>query len=262
MNLKFILTTISAISVVVIVAVYFTILPSLLYSNSNNLFSSSFVVVETQQQSTIISDHELHGYLEQMKGHLDASIINIQNNNSVLAVAHALHPIEEIVDIINTRLIQTNETLTKEFSTKLNNYVQTVKSNDLNKIMKEKAELENLLNYALDQSISLEKRNNHDYILNVTAELINIASEEYNEAMYNGQIINLLEYQDGQQFIKRAIMLLEESQTLLSSDNDNNKKNIDKIREMEKDIEFKRDPSDVDMNVKDMICEIKKGFYC
>jgi hypothetical protein len=246
MNLKFILTIIFAMLVL-----YFTIIPSL-YSNSN-LFSS----VEAQQST--ISDHELHGYLEQMNGHLDASIINVQSNNSVLAIAHALHPIEEIVDIINNRLIQTNETLTKEFSNKLNNYVQTVKSNDLNKIMKEKAELEKLLNDALDQSISLEKRNNRDYILNVTAELITIASEEFNEAMFNGQIINLLEYQDGQQFIKRAIMLLEESQALLS---DNDKKYIDKIREVEKDMDLKRDSSKVDKDVKDMLCEIKKGFYC
>jgi hypothetical protein len=195
-----------------------------------------------------------------MNGHLDASIINVQSNNSVLAIAHALHPIEEIVDIINNRLIQTNETLTKEFSTKLNNYVQTVKSNDINKIMKEKAKLENLLNEALDQSISLEKRNRGDYILNVTAELITIASEEFNEAMYNGQIINLLEYQDGQQFIKRAITLLEESQALLSSEND--KEYIDKIREIEKNIDLKKDPSEMDRDVKDMICEIKKGIYC
>jgi hypothetical protein len=236
------------------VVVYFSIFPSW-YSDSN-LFSSFFVV---QAQQSTISDHELHGYLEQMNGHLDASIINVQGNNSVLAVAHALHPIEEIVDIINNRLIQTNEILTKEFTNKLNNYVQTVKSNGLNKIMKEKAELENLLNDALDQSISLEKRTNRDYILNVTAELITIASEEFNEAMYNGQIINLLEYQDGQQFIKRAIMLLEDSQAFLS---DNDKKYIDKIREMEKDMNLKRDPSKIDSDVKDMLCEIKKGFYC
>ncbi|HET9807116.1 MAG TPA: hypothetical protein VFP49_09425 [Nitrososphaeraceae archaeon] len=190
---------------------------------------------------------------------MDASIINIQNNNSVLAVAHALHPIEEIVDIINNRLIQTNKTLTKEFSNKLNNYVQTVRFNDLNKITIEKAELENLLNDALEQSISLEKRNNRDYILNVTAELIIIASEEFNEAMYNGQIINLLEYQDGQQFIKRAIILLDNSQALLS---DNDKKYITKIREMEKDLDLKRDPNKVDSDVKDMLCDIKKGFYC
>ena len=243
MKLKFILTKIFAISV------YFTIFPSL-YSDSN-LFSS----VEAQQSS--LSDYEFHDYLEQMIGHLDASIINVQSNNSVLAVAHALHPIEEIVDIINNRLIQTNETLSKEFTSKLNNYVQTVRSDNLNKIMKEKIELEYLLDDAITQSISLEKRNNRDYILNVTAELITIASEEFNEAMYNGQIINLLEYQDGQQFINRAIMLLEESQALLS---ENDRKYIDKIREIDKDIELKRDPSKIDRDVKDILCEIKKGI--
>ncbi len=116
-----------------------------------------------------------------------------------------------------------------------------------------------MLNDAIEQSISLEKRNNRDYILNVTAELISIASEEFNEAMYNEQIINLLEYQDGQQFINRAIILLEESQPFLLNDD---KKYLDKLKEIEKDLALQRDPSGVDMKVKDMICEIKKGFYC
>ena len=49
--------------------------------------------------------------------------------------------------------------------------------------------------------------------------------------MFNGQIINLLEYQDGQQFINRAIMFLEESQAVLS---DNDKKYLTKIIEMKK----------------------------
>jgi len=243
MNFK----TISTIFVMLITFTIFT----LIHCNSNLVFSE---VLEST-----ISDYEFHGYLEQMKGHLDASIINVQSNNSGLAVAHALHPIEEIVDIINNRLIQTNETLTKEFSSKLNQYVQTVRSDNLNKISIEKTELEKLLNDALDQSIDIEKRTNRDYMLNVTAELINIASEEFNEAMFNGQIINLLEYQDGQQFIKRAIMLLEESQAFLS---DNDKKYLTQIIEMKKDLDLKSDPSEVDRNVKDMLCEIKKGFYC
>lgn len=163
------------------------------------------------------------------------------------------------VDIINNRLIQTNETLTKEFSNKLNRYVQTVRSDDLNKIIIEKTELEKLLKDALEQSIHVEQRNNRGYILNVTAELINIASEEFNEAMFNGQIINLLEYQDGQQFLKRAVMLLEESQRFLSV---TDKTYLAKIIEMKKDLDSKRDPSEIDRNVKDMLCEIKKGFYC
>ena len=77
--------------------------------------------------------------------------------------------------------------------------------------------------------------------------------------MVSGQIINLLEYQDAKHFIKRAVILLEESQAFLS---DNDKKYIAKIREMEIDLDLKSDPSKVDMDVKDMICEIKKGFYC
>ena len=190
MSLKLILTIFA-------ISVYFTIFSSLYFHG--NLFA-----VEAQQST--ISDHEFHGYLEQMIGHLDASVENVQNNNSVLAVAHALHPIEEIVDVINSRLIQTNETLTKDFSNKLNKYVQTVKSGNLNIIIIEKRDLEKLLNDALDQSISLEKRNNRDYILNVTAELITIASEEYTESMSQGRIINLLEYQDGQQFFNLSLI--------------------------------------------------------
>lgn len=243
MSLK-VLLTIFAISI------YFTIF-SPLYSN-NNLFS-------VEAQKFTISDHEFHGYLEQMIGHLDASILNVQNNNSLLAVAHALHPIEEIVDIINNRLIQTNETLTKEFSSKLNQYVQTVRSDNPNKIITEKKELEKLINDGLDQSISLEKRTNRDYILNVTAELITIASEEYTESMRQGKIINLLEYQDGQQFFKRAIILLNKSQPYLS---DNDKNYITGLNKLEKGMDSKIDPSEIDMNVKDMLCQIKKGFYC
>ena len=251
MSLK-VVSTIFAISII-----YFTIIFSSsasLYLDSNFLFS-----VEPQQPFTI-SDHEFHAYLEQMIGHLDASILNVQNNNSVLAVAHALHPIEEIVDVINSRLIQTNETLTKEFSSKLNKYVQTVRSDNLNKIVIEKRELEKLLSNALEQSISLEKRTNRDHILNVTADLITIASEEYAESMSQGKIINLLEYQDGQQFFKRAINLLDKSQAYLS-ENDN-KNYLTRLNKLTKGIDSKIDPSEIDMNVKDMLCEIKKGFYC
>ena len=243
MSLKLILTIFA-------ISVYFTIFSSLYFHG--NLFA-----VEAQQST--ISDHEFHGYLEQMIGHLDASVENVQNNNNVLAVAHALHPIEEIVDVINSRLIQTNETLTKDFSNKLNKYVQTVKSGNLNIIIIEKRDLEQLLNDALDQSVSLEKRTNRDHILNVTAELITIASEEYTESMSQGRIINLLEYQDGQQFFNRAITLLNKSPTYLS---DNVKNYLTGINELKKGMDSKIDPSEIDMNVKDMLCEIKKGFYC
>lgn len=242
--------SLQVLSTIFALSIYFVIFSSL-YSDSN-LFS-------VEAQPSTISDHEFHGYIEQMIGHLDASILNVQNNNSVLAVAHALHPIEEIVDVINSRLIQTNETLAKDFSSKLNKYVQTVRSDNLNKIIIEKRELEKLLSNALDQSISLEKRTNRDYILNVTAELITIASEEYAESMSQGNIINFLEYQDGQQFFQRSISLLNKSQAYLS---ENDKNYLTGLNKLKKGMDSKIDPSEIDMNVKDMLCEIKKGLYC
>ena len=110
-NLQIHIMSLQVLSTIFALSIYFVIF-SLLYSYST-LFS-------VEAQPSTISDHEFHGYIEQMIGHLDASILNVQNNNSILAVAHALHPIEEIVDVINSRLIQTNETLAKDFSSKLN----------------------------------------------------------------------------------------------------------------------------------------------
>jgi hypothetical protein len=137
--------------------------------------------------------------------------------------------------------------------------VTTVRSNNLTKTITEKTQLEKLLNDALEQSISFDTRSKCGYILNVTAELINVASEEYTEAMMDGKIINLLEYQDGQQFFKRAIILLEKSQALFS---DNDKKYLTKVIEMKKDLDLKRDPSEIDMNVKEMLSEIKNSVNC
>jgi hypothetical protein len=77
--------------------------------------------------------------------------------------------------------------------------------------------------------------------------------------MNQGRIINLLEYQDGQQFFNRAITLLNKSQPYLS---DNDKNYLTGIKELKKGMDSKIDPSEIDMNVKDMLCEIKKGFYC
>jgi hypothetical protein len=120
-------------------------------------------------------------------------------------------------------------------------------------------ELEKFLNNALDKTISLEKRTNRDHILNVTADLITIASEEYTESMSQGKIINFLEYQDGQQFFKRALILLNTSQTYLS---DNDKNYLTEVKELQKGMNSKIDPSEIDMNVKDILCEIKQSFYC
>jgi hypothetical protein len=77
--------------------------------------------------------------------------------------------------------------------------------------------------------------------------------------MSQGNIINFLEYQDGQQFFKRAIILLNKSQAYLS---ENDKNYLTGLNKLKKGMDSKIDPSEIDMNVKDMLCEIKKELYC
>ncbi len=67
MNFK----SISTIIVIVINFTSFTLIPH----NSNLVFS--------EVSESTLSDYEFHGYLEQIKGHLNASIINVQINNSI-----------------------------------------------------------------------------------------------------------------------------------------------------------------------------------
>ena len=40
----------------------------------------------------------------------------------------------------------------------------------------------------------------------------------------------------------------------------NNKKYLANIKEIEKDMDFKKDPSEIDHDMKDMLCEIKRIF--
>ena len=193
-----------------------------------------------------------------MIAHLNASIENKQNNNTMLAIAHALHPIEEILETINERLNQTNSTLSNELSNELRSYATSIGSNSLNEAISEKTKLTKILEKSLKQSIPAEKMTNSGYILNVTAELINSAEDEYTESISEGKIVNLLEYQDAQQFFKRAVILLENFNPL----NENEKQILAKIKQLQNDVDSKRDSSYVNSDVRDLICEIKGSFYC
>lgn len=231
-------------------------LSSLLLLSSHLSFEHD--IVHAQNINSKLSDYEFHSYIERMIAHLNASIENKQNNNNMLAIAHALHPIEEILETINERLNQTNSTLSNELSNGLKSFATSIGSNSLNETINEKTKLTKILEKSLEQSIPAEKMTNSGYILNVTAELINSAEDEYTESIFEGKIVNLLEYQDAQQFFKRAVILLENFDTL----NENEEQILDKIKELQNDVDAKRDSSYVNSDVRYLICQIKGSFYC
>lgn len=216
------------------------------------------VIIYSQNNSFRLSDYEFHSYIEQIIAHLEASIENKQFNNIVMAIQHSLHPFENILEKINDRLFQTNATLANDVSNRLEDYVASIGSNSLSDSTIEKNNIEEILNVVLNQTIPIEQRTNDKYILNVTAELINAAQEEYADSIYEGKIIDLVKYQDSQQFFKRAINLLENFSNLTESE----KQILFNIKKLKHDIDSKNETSGINIVVNDLLCEIKGGFYC
>ena len=61
-----------------------------------------------------------------------------------------------------------------------------------------------LLNQTVGQVVPVETKNNAAFNLMVVADVLPIASTEYGEAVENGTVTEIIEYQDGQAFVSRA----------------------------------------------------------
>ena len=65
--------------------------------------------------------------IEQIRGHLNAAVMNKEAGNNTLALAHTLHPIAEIYSSIEPQISRANTTLNETLSTNLNQLSQIVK---------------------------------------------------------------------------------------------------------------------------------------
>lgn len=142
--------------------------------------------------------------IEQIGGHLDQALINKESGNDTLAQAHTLHPIEEIYASIEEQLVSQNATLNETLSVAL----QDLSSSVPNVAAEEFGGQVDSINMQLDNIVQTlvpsSELSNSAFNASVVARLLDIAGHEYGEAVANGTIIEMIEYQDGQAFIQRA----------------------------------------------------------
>jgi hypothetical protein len=142
--------------------------------------------------------------MEQISGHLNAAVMNKEAGNNTLAKAHTLHPIAEIYSSIEPQISNTNITLNDTLSTNLNQLSQIVDASSTEEFYNQGQKINGLLNQAVRQVIPSETAANNTFKLGVVSDLLSIAGVEYGEAVENGTITEIVEYQDGQAFITRA----------------------------------------------------------
>jgi hypothetical protein len=153
--------------------------------------------------------------IEQIRGHINAATMNKEARNNSLANAHTLHPIAEIYSSIEPLISNANSTLNNTLASDLNQLSQMVNTSSLDEFGAQSQKINALLNQTIQQVIPIETISNSTFKLGVVSDLLSIAGTEYSEAVENGTITEMVEYQDGQAFITRAQDVFSQaSQTL------------------------------------------------
>jgi hypothetical protein len=175
---------------------------------------TSSVANETTTMTSVpdVTLVEFVSSIEQIRGHLDQALINKESGNNTLAQTHSLHPIEEVYSSIEDQLVNQNSTLNQTLSAALQNLSSSV----TNAVLEDFESQINYVNMLLNNSVqtlvpSSELSNNPAFNASVVGRLLHVAGHEYEEAVANGTIREVVEYQDAQAFIHRAESIFRSS---------------------------------------------------
>ena len=167
--------------------------------------------------------------IEQIRGHLDRALNNKESGNDTLSQAHTFHPIEEVYASIEEQLVSQNGTLNETLSVAL----QDLSSSVPNVTVEQFREQIDAINMQLDNIVQTllpsSELSNPAFNASVVARLLDIAGHEYEEAVANGTIIEIIEYQDGQAFIHRAQTIFDSS---TSSINQSMAQEVEEVNEL------------------------------
>jgi hypothetical protein len=172
-------------------------------SNATSSIANETTTRASTLNATLV---EFVSNIEQIRGHLDQALINKESGNNTLAQAHVLHPIEEIYSSIEEELTNQNSTLNLTLSAGLQNLSSSVTTARLEEVHDQIQSINELLNNSVQTVVvpSSEVSNNPAFNASVVARLLHVAGHEYEEAVANGTIRAIVEYQDAQAFIDRA----------------------------------------------------------
>jgi hypothetical protein len=117
------------------------------------------------------------------------------------------------------------------------------------------------VNQTVKQVVPVETANNSTFGLAVVADLLSIASAEYGEAVEDGTIKEIVEYQDGQAFVSRAQDLMVQTSStagLLQEKTPEIQETNKLFSDLNTAIQNKSSPEVVDTSIRALIHEISE----
>lgn len=224
-------------------------------TNGTTTIANETTTMASAPNATLV---EFVSNIEQIRGHLDQALINKESENNTLAEAHTLHPIEEVYSSIEDQLANQNSTLNQTLSAALQNLPSSATNATLQEFESQIDYVNTLLNDSMQAVVpSAEFSNNPAFNASVVGRLLHVAGHEYEEAVENGTVKAIVEYQDAQAFIYRAHLVFNSS---ASNINQSMAHEVEEVNEFFSNlngaVNNKEDPATVETTINGIIHEL------
>jgi hypothetical protein len=238
--------------------------PSSLYAQEEeegtiNQDNATTVTPSTTANMSNASSAGFVSNIEQIRGHIEQAIVNKEADNNTLAKAHTLHPIEEVYSSIAAEISSTDPNLNQSLSSSLNELSNMVDNSTAEEFKTRATDLNGLLNETVNKVVLTEKRNNATFNLMVVADLLSVADIEYKEAIENGTVKEIVEYQDGQAFISRAQSVFNQTAPMIPQEESAEVEEINSFfSDLENAVQSKADPEVVTNLIRAIVHEVSE----
>jgi len=168
--------------------------------------------------STRDANLEFAGTLEETLGHFWALEQNLDENNSELALIHATHPIAELYDTMSGYL-QENPEFNEKLETTLMELKDTASTDvDINDAKGAIDSAKEVIEEARDIVVASDLSDEPEFQLQLINALLETAKVEYHEAVTDGQITEMAEFQDGSAFVWRSQQIFVGFESILNAE--------------------------------------------
>ncbi|AFU57777.1 hypothetical protein Ngar_c08350 [Candidatus Nitrososphaera gargensis Ga9.2] len=201
--------------------------------------------------------------IEQIRGHLDQAVANKESGNDTLTQAHTLHPIGEVYSSIEVLLANQNSTLNQTLSEALKDLSSNVATTSVQQFENQTRAIDMILNQTVQAVIPTFELNNTAFNASVVARLLDIAGHEYEEAVANGMIKEIVEYQDAQAFIHRAEAIFNSTSDTIDEAMAHEVQEVNEFfAVLNSTVDSKGDPQTVETTINGIIHELEEitGF--
>jgi hypothetical protein len=196
--------------------------------------------------------------IEFIKGHLEQAVANKQRNDTSLAKAHSGHPIAEHYSLIEQEVKEHNATLNTELKNSLMGLAGKVDTLSMSEFKSTVDELNAMLDEANESVISAAETDDPKFNAAVMISLLETTQHEYEEAVVNGTIKEMIEYQDATGFISRSKAVYDTIKAAVPKHEDEEIRGFFDL--LDTHIEAKADSKEVKTIIGGIIHELEAAF--